>query len=102
VSAAAPPIGVGSSDPDWVAAYETLRRTVLEEADGRAWHAPGLALLLRSGVAAWMQACRGLMAPLPVIRPASEPAASLPGGVRAEVAALLAEMALSAAVEMPT
>lgn len=100
-SVAAPiasPLGAGSSDSDWVAAYEALRGTVLERADGRAWRAPGLALLLRSGVAGWMQTCLRAVGPLPVIRPASETAASLPGEVRAEVAGLLAEMALAAAV----
>ena len=47
-----------------------------------------------------MQACRSLAARAPARRD-SEPPRALPGTVRAEVAMLLAEMALAAAVQVP-
>jgi hypothetical protein len=91
----------GAPEQDWVAAYEDLRRAALE-ADGRARRVPGVALLLRAGVAAWIEACRGVAGPVAAVRPDGETVGSLPGAVRAEVAVLLAQMALSAATEMAT
>jgi hypothetical protein len=86
-------------DPDWVAAYEELRRAATE-ADGRARRLPGITVVLRAGVVGWMQTCRGMVGSVPAIRMDGEPARSLPGTIRAEVAALLAQMALAAAGEM--
>jgi hypothetical protein len=81
-------------------AYEDLRRAALEEPDGHARRAPGLALLLRAGVAVWMQTCRSVAASGLSAQPRGETARALPGAVRAEVTVLLAEMALAAAAEM--
>ena len=81
-------------------AYEELRRAALEEADGRARRAPGLALLLRAGIAAWMQACRSVAGPVLSAPPSSAAPRALPGAVRAEVTVLLTEMALAAAAEI--
>lgn len=81
-------------------AYEDLRRAALEEPAGHARRAPGLALLLRAGIAAWMQACRRVAGPVLSVHPSSETTRALPGTVRAEVTVLLAEMALTAAAEV--
>jgi hypothetical protein len=91
----------GGPDQDWVAAYEDLRRAALE-ADGRARRAPGVAVVLRGGVAAWMQACRSVAGTAPSVSPGGETVGGLPGTVRAEVTVLLAQMALSAATERAT
>jgi hypothetical protein len=88
-------------DQDWVAAYEALRRAALE-ADGRARRVPGVAVVQRAGVVAWMQTCRSVAGVAPSISPAGDTAGWLPGTVRAEVAILLAQMALTAAPEMAT
>jgi len=102
VSGSAPSLGApGTPDPDWVAAYEDLRRAALE-ADGGARRMPGVAVVLRAGVAAWMQACRNVAGVAPPISPGGDTAGWLPGTIRAEVAVLLAQMALSAATEMAT
>jgi hypothetical protein len=102
VSGAALAMGVpGAPEQDWVAAYEDLRRAALE-ADGRARRVPGVAVVLRAGVVAWMQACRSVTGAVPSVSPAGETVGWLPGTVRAEVAVLLAQMALSAATEMAT
>jgi hypothetical protein len=82
-----------------VTAYEDLRRAALEEPD-RARRAPGLALLLRAGIAGWMQACRSVAGPVLSVQPSGATMRALPGAVRAEVTVLLAEMALAAAAEM--
>lgn len=66
--------------------------------DGRARRVPGFALVLRAGVTAWMQACRTVASPVRCASPSDAPMPALPGGVRAEVTVLLAEMALAAAV----
>jgi hypothetical protein len=84
-----------------VAAYEELRQAVTE-ADGRARRLPGVALVLRAGVVGWMQTYRSVGGSAPAVRLDGEAARSLPGTVRAEVAVLLAQMALAAAGEMVT
>ncbi len=90
----------GSSPPhDWVTAYEDLRRAALEESDGHARRAPGLALLRRAGTAAWMQACQRVAGPVRAVAPSGDTTRGLPSPVRAEVTMLLAEMALAAAAE---
>jgi hypothetical protein len=89
----------GASDQDWVAAYEELRRAALE-ADGRTRRAPGIVLVLRAGVVAWMQACRGVAGVASSLSSGGDTAGWVPGPVRAEVSVLLAQMALSAVTEM--
>jgi hypothetical protein len=102
VSAPARATGAPSApELDWVAAYEALRRTALE-GDGRARRGPGVAVVLRAGVVAWMQAYRSVAGVAPSIAPDGDTAGWLPGPVRADVAVLLAQMALSAATEMAT
>jgi hypothetical protein len=92
---------VPAAEPDWVVAYEDLRRAALE-ADGRVWRVPGVAVMLRAGLAAWMQACRTVVGLAPIVPPAGAPVGGLPGTVRTEVTVLLAQMALSAATETAT
>jgi len=60
----------------------------------------GFALFLRSGMAAWIEAC-GAVAPLcpPPRLPPAERDRLLPTDVRGEVTMVLAAMALSVAVE---
>ena len=82
-------------------AYEALRQAALEEADGLVRRATGVAALRRAGVVAWMETCRSVASSVAAVRP-GETVAPLPGTVRAQVAVLLAEMALSAAAERAT
>jgi hypothetical protein len=94
-------VGRSSPEHDWVTAYEDLRRAALEAPDGPVRRAPGLALVLRAGIAAWMQACRSVTGPVLSARPpSSDTPPVLPGTVRAEVTVLLAEMVLAAAAEV--
>jgi hypothetical protein len=76
--------------------YEELRQIALAGA-GVHGRGTGLALLIRNGVARWMQTCIAVLA-----RPAASPLprqlegqAHVPADVRAEVAMVLAQMALS-------
>lgn len=89
----------GAPEQDWVAAYEDLRRAALE-ADGRARRVPGVAVVRRAGVVAWMQACRHVAGVAPSRARGGDTAGWLPGTVRAEVTVWLAQMALAAATEM--
>jgi hypothetical protein len=98
---AATPGRSSPGDPDWVAAYEDLRRAATDW-DGRARRMPGVAVVRRAGVMGWMETCRSLVGSVPAVRMDGEPARSLPGAVRAEVTVLLAQMALAAAGEMAT
>ena len=95
---AAAPGQSSPGDPDWVAAYEELRRAVTA-ADGRARRLPGVTVLLRAGVVGWMQTCRSVARSVPAVRLSGEPAGALPDTAHAEVAMLLAHMALAAAGE---
>ena len=78
-----------------VAGYEDLRRAALRRtaASGRGI---GLSLFVRSGMAAWMEACAALPRPTAAtfVRPTA-PAPLVPDAFRVEVAMLLAGMALS-------
>jgi hypothetical protein len=99
VNGSAPSIGApGAPDPDWVAAYEDLRRAALE-ADGWARRGPGIAVVLRAGVVAWMQACRSVAGVGATCSRGGDTTGWVPGPVRAEVSLVLAQMALSAAAE---
>ena len=89
----------GVPEEDWVAAYEDLRRAALE-GNGPTRRMPGVAVVRRAGVVAWMQACRSVTGVAPSISPRRDTVGELPGTIRAEVAVLLAQMALSAATEM--
>jgi len=84
--------GAGAQDA-LAAGYEDLRRAALGGATGSA-RGIGLALFLRSGMAAWMEICAALVpsrgAPA---RVAATPV--VPLDLRLEVATLLAEMALA-------
>jgi hypothetical protein len=77
------------------AGYEELRGAALGQAGG-AGRGIGLALFVRSGMAAWMETCAALLIPrAPTVRrPVADPP-GVPPDVRGEVALLLAEMALS-------
>ena len=83
-----------------VSSYENLRQNALGGAATRGGSA-GLAVFLRGGMAHWMDACRELPAacPLTTMKPGQTRAEDLPildGDLRAQVAILLAQMALSA------
>lgn len=75
------------------ACYEALRRHALRR-DSRPEARDGLAVLLREGVAGWMQA----WSKVPILTeretPEEHPRAPLPDGVSAEVILVLAGMAL--------
>jgi hypothetical protein len=84
----------GRSASDHAARYESLRAYTVER------HATssrdGLVVLLRQGVAAWMQAWSKLPAPPP--RPAAgerQPPSSLPDDATTQVVRILATMTLS-------
>jgi hypothetical protein len=90
----ASPHTVGARAREALAAgYEELRRAALGGAAGSG-RGLGLALFLRSGMAAWMETCAALVpsrdAPA---RPTGPPV--VPLDLRLEVATLLAEMALA-------
>ena len=75
------------------ARYEALRRQALES--HRTLSArDGLAVLLRQGVAAWMEAWSRLPAPAVQAAPVERERPPLPDGTSAEVVRLLAAMAL--------
>ena len=82
-------------------AYEELRRTALEASNGSVRRAPGLALVVRGGLAAWMQTCWRVAGPRWSALPSREMTPTLPGAIRAEVTVLLTEMALAAAETVP-
>jgi hypothetical protein len=94
------PAGSLPGDPDWAVAYEELRRAATA-ADGRARQS-GVTVVRRAGVVGWMQTCRSLVGAVPPVRLDGEAVRSLPGTVCAEVAVLLAQMALAAAGESAT
>jgi hypothetical protein len=87
------PITTGTSASEHAARYEALRRHAIGP-----HHAPaardGLAVLLRQGVTAWMEAWSRL--PAPAVRAAQDESERppLPDGVSAEVIRVLAAMAL--------
>lgn len=75
-------------------AYEELRAQATGRPGPEVSMAKGLTLLLRSGMAGWMQAWRGL-----VVSPAAPPTPPTDGpglrlGLTAELAIILAQMAL--------
>lgn len=79
--------------------YEELRRVATGQPPS-AGRGVGFALFLRSGMAAWIEACEVVSPPSPPLRlPPGEPDRLLPTDVRGEVTMVLAAMALSAARE---
>ena len=86
---------------DLVAHYEQLRRDATDMSS-RGREALGLALFLRRGMAAWMQAwspCMDCVTPLAPPRPATTP---VPMDVRGQVAMLLAGIILGLHQEATT
>jgi hypothetical protein len=84
------------------AGYEALRDHAIEPAYDGARH--GIALLLRQGVAAWLQvACETAATATPDTAPAvpSPRSCALPAGVSADVVHVLAAMALQHVEEAP-
>lgn len=78
-----------------VGAYEALRQQATEQ--GSSSHRElGLALLMRQGVAAWLQAYRQA---IPKSAPQSDAAMALPPGIRGDLTLILAGMALGVAVK---
>lgn len=89
-----------------VTSYEELRRFALDRRAGPA-RGVGLALFLKSGMAAWLAVCAPLAAPPERSsrspRAAPPPvSADLPAELRIEVAMVLTEMALAAHTAQPT
>lgn len=79
-----------------VSGYEELRRVAVDRGDG-AGRGVGLALFIRNGMSAWIEACAPSVQPLQSLPPRHQAArAHVPSELRAEVAMVLAEMALSA------
>jgi hypothetical protein len=73
-----------------VGAYEELRQRFLDRQ-----HGPGVALLMRSGLREWMNACSSyLEAPATSVPAPPDDEAVLPQGVRAELVVILAGMLL--------
>ena len=82
--------------------YETLRREVLDKRRaGTGREGRGLTLLRERGLSAWMRGCAMTTPPptRPLSRTARE-AGEMTEGVRADMTAVLAAMALSAAQEL--
>ncbi len=75
--------------------YEELRSHVLS--GSTTWHAMGLALFLRSGMAAWLRTCAELCPAGSSTRTdANEPAVDLPPDTSREIVLTLANMVLGA------
>jgi hypothetical protein len=89
-------IAVGAAEV-LVSGYEELRRVAVDRGDG-AGRGVGLALFIRNGMSAWIEACAPSVQPLQSLpSPRQQVArAHVPSELRAEVAMVLAEMALSA------
>lgn len=88
-SAAAPDCSPLSNQA-FVAGYEELRRQVLIREGG-----PGLAVLMRGGVRAWMSACSVCSAPLPTkVFTQTEAGPVIPQGLHTEIVLILAGMLL--------
>jgi hypothetical protein len=79
------------------AGYEELRGAVLGAGVPGTGRGIGLALFLRSGMAAWMERCAALVPrhAEPTMRAAAATPPLVPLDLRLEVATLLAEMALA-------
>ena len=89
------PHAVGAGAPAALAAgYEELRHAALGGAAG-AGRGIGLALFLRSGMAAWMETCAALVRPHGEVPARAAAPPVVPLDLRLEVATLLAEMALA-------
>jgi hypothetical protein len=80
---------------DWVTRYEQLRNDVLSDAIGGSF---GLILFLRQGMSAWLRSCGYALTPVPAPAEKSiqpwKAVTSLPGGVRAQAAIILAGILL--------
>lgn len=93
---AAPHLMAAATAPVLLSCYEDLRGAAVG-ADVEAGHGVGLTLFIKHGMASWMQTCASF-APSPRREPPTRQVErpSLHPDVRAEVAMVLAEMALSA------
>jgi hypothetical protein len=77
------------------AGYEELRRAALGAGAPGSGRGIGLALFLRSGLAAWMESCAALVPPRGAATGRAATPPLVPLDLRLEVATLLAEMALA-------
>lgn len=77
------------------ASYEELRRAALGAGAPGSGRGIGLALFLRSGMAAWMETCVALVPPRDAATARAATRPLVPVDLRLEVATLLAEMALA-------
>ena len=86
-----------SHDGGLVERYEELRRQFLEHCGAQA---QGLALFMRRGMGAWMQAWSQCAAPSSRLPPAPSGQQTCPVQLHAQVAALLVDMVLLARQEI--
>lgn len=86
----------GGAAGSLLSSYEELRRVAVRRSD-HSGRGAGFALFIRSGMAAWIEACAPLARPVEA-SPRRESAEQhhVPPDLHAEVAMVLAEMALSA------
>jgi hypothetical protein len=90
------PAGVEAGAPEALAAgYEELRGAALGAGAPGSGRGIGLALFLRSGMAAWMESCAALVPPPGAASALAATPPLVPLDLRLEVATLLAEMALA-------
>jgi hypothetical protein len=92
-----------SHDGGLVERYEELRRQFLEHCGAQAQaqaQAQGLALFMRRGMGAWMQAWSQCAAPSSRLPPAPSGQQTCPVQLHAQVAALLVDMVLLARQEI--
>jgi hypothetical protein len=96
---AQPPDSSGEREPFPAERYETLRSAALGRTPSATANARGMALFMRDGMSAWMQAWRSC-AVAPRERGCDARAAR--SAMPAEMVAVLAQMALAAACEVRT
>jgi hypothetical protein len=79
-----------ASHDNWTGRYEELRRRVIDEA-GRLPRGPGVAIFVRQGLMAWMQAWPE-EAGRSISSPSTQEPAGLPVGLYEDVTQLLVDM----------
>lgn len=90
----------GQSDPDHALRYESLRTAAVEQC--RLSRRDGLVVLLRHGVAAWMDAWSRLPSPpAPAVQTKRQRSSSWSDDASAEVVRILASMTTSNIQEVP-
>jgi hypothetical protein len=86
---------------DWITHYEELRRQALGEGANSA-HGVGMGVLMRRGMAAWLEACSRCSTHVDVKVVAQAVPSTVPQGLRDEITEVLTSMVLSCGGEMRT